>query len=82
MARLIVSAQNKNGQSIADSKFLAIYKDSNGGLFTGNKGYDSLVKAIRANDTAVGAIQVGEWLALAKDGGIENIDAALSEYVA
>jgi hypothetical protein len=84
MARLNVSAQNKNGQTISEDKFLAIYKDANGTLFTGNKGYDSLVAAIRKNDTAVGAINVGEWLALARSGGIDSIDAALGDgdYVA
>ena len=81
MAHLNVTATNKVGQTIANDKFLAIYKSAGGTLFTGNKGYDNLVQAIRKNDTAVGAIKVEEWLGLARLGGIAEIDEALAEFV-
>jgi hypothetical protein len=80
MAKLIVTATNKNGQTLAADQFLAIYKKAEGGLFTGNKTYPTVVAAIRANDAAVGAIRVDDWLALAKEGGIGNINAALASY--
>jgi hypothetical protein len=82
MARLIITAHNKRGQVIGVDKFLAIYRDASGVLFTGNKGYDTLIQAIRKNGTAVGAIHVGEWLEIAKDNGIAGIDESLSQYVA
>jgi len=81
MARLVIIAQNKVSQSIASDQFLAIYKREDGSLFTGNKGYESVVKAIRANDSAVGAIKVEEWLEIAKSGGVDAIDDALESYV-
>jgi len=80
MAKIYIAATNKNGQIIEDGKFLAIYRASDGRLFTGNKGYESIVAAIRGNETAVGAIKVSDWLTLAKEGGIERIDEALSAY--
>jgi hypothetical protein len=82
MAKLIVTAQNKRGQTLNPSEFLAIYEKDEGGYFTGNKTYPTVVKAIRANDKAVGAIMVSDWLDLAKSGGIDEINAALANYVA
>jgi len=82
MATLSITATNKRGQSIPSEKFLGIYRAEDGHLFTGNKGYDDAFSVARKNPNAVGAIQVGVWLDLAKQGGIANVDAALSDYLA
>lgn len=61
--------------------FLAVYKSEDGTPFTGNKAYATDDEATGSNSKAIGAVNVQEYLEVAKKGAIEALDHYLRGLV-
>lgn len=61
--------------------FLAVYKSEDGTPFTGDKAYATDDEATSANSKAIGAVNVQEYLEVAKKGAIEALDHYLRGLV-